>query len=188
MERERIDYLWDAFDECLCKTELKAVFERLKTENDRLKTTPVAKLYLEGVADRVELATKLHQAQAENERLQGIIRNQSNLIENMGKRGAALQSHLDKISEPIKHADRDYVKRYSIPFLREYHHIQCAEALERILAYLDSQKPAEKRWRCYRHRLEDCTTYNAPSKECPHGFCVGYCPTCKAEKMLKDRK
>ena len=37
---------------------------------------------------------------AEFDRLNEIITNQSSLINNMGKRGATLQSHLDRISEP----------------------------------------------------------------------------------------
>ena len=33
---ERIDLLWDAFEDCLCKAELRAEFDRLKAEVERL--------------------------------------------------------------------------------------------------------------------------------------------------------
>ena len=35
---ERIDLLWDAFEDCLCKAELRAEFDRLKAENEQLST------------------------------------------------------------------------------------------------------------------------------------------------------
>ena len=66
---ERIDLLWDAWEDCLCKEQLRAEFDSLTTENEKLKATPVAKLYMEAVADRFELLGKLHQAQAQLDKI-----------------------------------------------------------------------------------------------------------------------
>ena len=35
---ERIDLLWDAWEDCLCKEQLRAEFDRLKAENEKLST------------------------------------------------------------------------------------------------------------------------------------------------------
>ena len=113
---ERIDLLWDAWEDCLCKEQLRAEFDRLTTENEKWKATPVAKLYMEAVADRFELLGKLHQAQAQ----------------------------LDKICEPIKiYGDVGHIRRTVIPLLHEQCKDISAQTLERVLDYLDSQKPDE---------------------------------------------
>jgi len=49
--------------------QLIAEFDRLTAENEKLKATPVAKLYVEAVADRFELLGKLHQAQAQLDKI-----------------------------------------------------------------------------------------------------------------------
>jgi len=113
---ERMDLLWDAWEDCLCKEQLRAEFNKLTAENEKLKATPVAKLYMEAVADRFELLGKLHQAQAQ----------------------------LDKICEPIKtDGDVGHIRRTVIPLLRDQCKDISAQTLERVLDYLDSQKPDE---------------------------------------------
>jgi hypothetical protein len=94
--------------------EILAEFDRLTTENEKLKATPVAKLYMEAVADRFELLGKLHQAQAQ----------------------------LAKICLPIKiYGDVGHIRRTVIPLLCEQCKDISAQTLERVLDYLDSQKP-----------------------------------------------
>ena len=82
---------------------------------------------------------------AEFDRLNEIITNQSSLINNMGKRGATLQSHLDNISEPIKKAA---ATSYTLNrWARECENERChyiPDILKAIASYLDSQKASER--------------------------------------------
>jgi len=81
---------------------------------------------------------------AEFDRLNEINTNQSNLINNMGKRGATLQAQLAKICLPIKiYGDVGHIRRTVIPLLCEQCKDISAQTLERVLDYLDSQKPDE---------------------------------------------
>ena len=86
---------------------------------------------------------------AEFDRLNEIIKNQSTIINSCGERGATLQVQLDRISAPIKGTQRSSTRGGR----------GCSdsdrEAVDRICAYLDSQKPSEK-----------------PKEE--HG-CLGFC-------------
>jgi len=118
---ERIELLWDAWEDCLCKEQLRAEFDRLTTENEKWKATPVAKLYMEAVADRFELLGKLHQAQAQ----------------------------LAKICLPIKiYGDVGHIRRTVIPLLCEQCKDISAQTLERVLDYLALQKTNEQAARC----------------------------------------
>ena len=105
----RIDLLWEAWDDCLCKEQLRAVFDQLTAEVERL-------LQINQEANR-----------------------------NIWR----LQSWLDRISAPIKGTQRSSTRGGR----------GCSdsdrEAVDRICAYLDSQKPSEK-----------------PKEE--HG-CLGFC-------------
>ena len=95
---ERIDLLWDAWEDCLCKEQLRAEFDRLTVEVERL-------LQINQEANR-----------------------------NIWR----LQSWLDRISAPIKGTQRSSTRGGR----------GCSdsdrEAVDRICAYLDSQKPSEK--------------------------------------------
>jgi hypothetical protein len=60
-------------------------------------------------------------------------------------RNVNLQTCLDTICEPIRtDGDIGYIKRTVIPLLREQCKEVSAQTLERVLNYLDSQKPGEK--------------------------------------------
>ena len=77
---ERIDLLWDAWEDCLCKEQLRAEFDRLTGQRDAYREET------EGLRiDKVALT-------AENEKLSTKV--------------ATLQSQFDKISEPY-HYSRD---------------------------------------------------------------------------------
>ena len=119
MERDKLEQkLWDIriSRDKVEILEILAEFDRLTTENEKLKATPVAKLYMEAVADRFELLGKLHQAQAQ----------------------------LAKICLPIKiYGDVGHIRRTVIPLLCEQCKDISAQTLERVLDYLDSQKPDE---------------------------------------------
>ena len=119
---ERIDLLWDAWEDCSCKEQLRAEFDRLKSEvqeRDRL-----AQKLVQEVDRYINIAydykTERDEAQAENEKLKKQV-----AAEQAGKKWCerrgddalervrtlidandALQSQLDKISEPY-HYSRD---------------------------------------------------------------------------------
>jgi len=112
---------------------------------------------------------------AEFDRLNEIIKNQSSLINNMGKRGATLQSQLDKISLPIKtDGDVGHIRRTVIPLLREQCKDISAQTLERVLDYLNSQETKEKPARC-EHENGGISYYSAVIK----GVIKQWCADCK---------
>ena len=133
---ERIDLLWDAWEDCLCKEQLRTEFDRLKSEvqeRDRLAQKLVQEVdrYINIAYDykterdeaqaeneKIEASrqqyikilddtmTEAEGLTAENERLKVSHRELEDCLGDSGRRAKSLQSHLDKISEPY-HYSRD---------------------------------------------------------------------------------
>ena len=136
---ERIDLLWDAWEDCLCKEQLRAEFDRLKAEVERL-------------------------LQINQEANRSIWR---------------LQSWLDRISAPIKGTQRSSTRGGR----------GCSdsdrEAVDRICAYLDSQKPSEKQPKFHdaiRSNIQGLKDYRGVW----HEGGIEDCPICKPKCEHKN--
>jgi len=126
---------------------------------------------------------------AEFDRLNEINTNQSNLINNMGKRGATLQSQLDKISEPYSQARYNFDLEGIENSLHGRGYWYSAKSLRAIRDYLGSQKPSEKQhtyshW--YRRDEFHFDVHEGKPEDCP--MCnpkpLTQCPECHGTKYI----
>jgi len=110
---ERIDLLWDAWEDCLCKEQLRAEFDRLTAENEKL-STKVATLqsHLDNISEPIKKAAATSYTlnrwarECENERCHHI----PDILK-------AIASYLDS----QKASERPYCNHWSIKDYSEKH-------------------------------------------------------------------
>ena len=186
---ERIDLLWDAWEDCLCEEQLRAVFGQLTAENGRLTGQRDAyREETEGLrVDKVALTTeneKLKQACAcgagQHEDMEELVETLVKQRDEAQVRGDTLQSQLDRICLPIKtDGDVGHIRRTVIPLLRDQCKDISAQTLERVLDYLDSQETKEKPARC--EPSDDSGVFcDGQTKDC--SICVSEKPSEKQPK------
>lgn len=171
---ERIKLLWDAWEDCLCKEQLRTEFDRLKRE---IEEANIVKEQYWKMA--VNEARDANEAQAENERLKKV---NTGLVKGFDKacdQRDTLQSWLDKISEFIAGVDREML-REQLKMYRVCNYpygYNVTGVVERIITYLGSQKSGEKVNHIHsddsgvfwKGREEDCPTCN-PKHLCNDGI------------------